>query len=102
MEMEIDLARITEMENALNQTDALIQEMENLLKKWEENLPNNQKLYSYYYSEEWRKDFEAANENKLPPRFPHGVLSEDAAYNTLGDFRELSLRMLKIGVKGVE
>ena len=102
MEMEIDLERITAMENALNQTDQLIKEMENLLKKWEENLPNYQKLYSYYYSEEWRKDFEAANENKFPVGFPHGVLSEDAAYNTLGDFRELSLRILKIGVKGVE
>ena len=31
MEMEIDLERITEMENALNQTEELIQEMENLL-----------------------------------------------------------------------
>lgn len=100
--MEVDLDGITAMENALNQTNALIKEMENLLKKWEENLPKYQKLYNYYYSEEWRKDFEAANENKLPPGFPHGVLSEDAAYNTLGDFRELSLRMLKIGVKGVE
>ena len=40
MEMEIDLERITEMENALNQTDQLIKEMENLLKKWDENLPN--------------------------------------------------------------
>lgn len=65
MEMEIDLERITEMENALNQTDQLIKEMENLLKKWEENLPNYQKVYNYYYSDEWRKDFEAANENKL-------------------------------------
>ena len=48
MEMEIDLERITELENALNQTDELIKEMENLLKKWDENLPNYQKLYSYY------------------------------------------------------
>lgn len=102
MEMEIDLERIATMENALNQTDALIKEMENLLKKWEENLPEYVKLKQYYYSEDWHKDFEAANENQLPPGFSHGVLSEDAAYNTLGDFCELSLRMLNAGIKGVE
>lgn len=100
--MEIDLERIAAMENILNQTDELIKEMENLLKKWEDNLPEYKKLYEYYYSENWHKDFDAANENKLPPGFPCGVLTEDAPYNKLGDFHELSLRMLKAGVKGVE
>jgi len=50
--MESRLKNITEMENILNATDGLIADMENLLQKWEENLPAFQRLMNYYGSEQ--------------------------------------------------
>ncbi len=45
-------------------------------------------LEEYYQSPLWRSDFEADEAGEFPADIPHGVLSEDAVYNTLAEYEE--------------
>lgn len=100
--MESRLKNITEMENILNATDGLIADLENLLQKWEENLPDFQRLMKYYGSEQWHEDRFYDDAKQIPQDFPRGVLSEDGVHNTFGNKRELAIRMIKSGVADLE
>ena len=51
-----------------------IQEMESILNEM------NQML-KYYESKTWFRDVEASNNWEIPEDIPHGVLSEDGAWN---------------------
>ena len=48
---------------------------------------------SYYGSEEWKVDFAADEAHRLPKDLKRGVLSEDAIWNMLEDYRNLKARM---------
>ena len=90
------------MESILNQTDKLISEMEKLLGKWEENQNKFNQLMNYYGSAEMHRDVEDDRSQILPQDLPRGVLSEDAVFNTFGDRKDLSVKMIKLGVAGLE
>ena len=55
-----------------------------------------QKLSAYYGSERWMQDFEDDEAGRLPASLKRGVLSEDAAYDLLCDYRALCRRMLRL------
>lgn len=86
------LARIAEMEKALNDctaaTAALREELERMDGLREETIA----LFRYYGSEDWHRDRERA----LPPGTPAGVLSEDAAYDAFTGLRDAALQMLTL------
>ncbi len=44
-------------------------------------------LEAYYGSDTWRQDFEDDEQGKLPRNLKRGVLSEDAIWNVLEDYR---------------
>ena len=46
-------------------------------------------LEDYYLSYEWKKDFEADEEELLPGDLKRGVLSEDGIYDLLDEYKEL-------------
>ena len=100
--MEERLENIKQMENILNRTDVLISEMEILLKKWQENEVDFQKLMDYYGSENWHNDCEDDEKQIIPQDLPRGVLSEDAVFNTYGNRKEVAINMIKIGVSSLE
>lgn len=100
--MKDRLKNIEEMETILNRTDILINELEILLNKWEENQLDFAKLMNYYGSEEWQNDLQADEDGEIPQDFPRGVLSEDAVYNAFSDYKNLAIRMIKTGVSGLE
>ncbi len=100
--MEKHLENITKMENILNRTDELILEMEELLKKWEQNQRDFNELMNYYTSEERGKDLEDDRLKIIPQDLPRGVLSEDAVFDTYGNRKDLSIKMIKLGVGGLE
>ena len=100
--MEKRLENITKMENILNQTDAIISEMEKLLEKWEQNQEDFNELMNYYTSAERDKDLEDDRLQIIPQDLPRGVLSEDAVFNTYGNRKDLSIKMIKLGVVGLE
>ena len=53
-------------------------------------------LDAYYGSEEWRRDLDDDTAGKLPHDLKRGVLSEDAAWNTLTEVRELNERLAAV------
>ena len=90
------IKRIEEMERFLDRSrtalDALLPALDGL----EAVQKELQKLAAYYGSERWMKDFEDDEAGKLPPELKRGVLSEDAAYDLLCDYRDLCRRMLRL------
>ena len=100
--MEKRLENITKMENILNHTDELISEMEKLLEKWDQNQEDFNELMNYYTSEERGKDLEDDRLKIIPQDLPRGVLSEDAVFDTYGNRKDLSVKMIKLGVAGLE
>ncbi len=55
-----------------------------------------EQLDHYYGSEEWRTDLDADTAGRLPRDLKRGVLSEDAAWNTLTEVRELNQRLAEV------
>ena len=100
--MEKRLENITKMENILNRTDELISEMKKLLEKWDQNQEDFNELMNYYTGEERGKDLEDDRLNIIPQDLPRGVLSEDAVFDTYGNRKDLSVKMIKLGVAGLE
>ena len=100
--MERRLENITKMENILNRTDDLISEMENLLERWDQNQQDFSELMNYYSSEERGNDLEDDRLEIIPQDLPRGVLSEDAIFNTYGNRKDLLIKMIKMGVAGLE
>ena len=100
--MEKRLENITKMENILNSTDGLISEMEKLLQKWDHNQQDFNELMNYYNSEERGKDLEDDRLHIIPQDLPRGVLSEDAVFDTYGNRKDLLIKMIKLGVAGLE
>ena len=100
--MEKRLENITKMEKILNRTDELITEMEKLLEMWEQNQQDFNELMNYYTGEERGKDLEDDRLQIIPQDLPRGVLSEDAVFNTYGNRKDLSIKMIKLGVVGLE
>ncbi|WP_027377046.1 DUF4298 domain-containing protein [Kaistella palustris] len=100
--MEEQLRNIGEMENVLNRTNDLIAEMELLLAKWTVNQQEFNTLLDYYGSEKWYKDREDDSAKMLPEELPRGVLGEDAVSDTFGNRKDILIKMIKLGVAGLE
>ncbi|MBF8457738.1 DUF4298 domain-containing protein [Kaistella sp. G5-32] len=100
--MEKRLENITKMENILNRTDELISEMKKLLEKWDQNQEDFNELMNYYTGEERGKDLEDDRLKVIPQNLPRGALSEDAVFDAYGNRKDLLIKMIKLGVAGLE
>lgn len=95
------LKNIAKKEEILNKMETFLGEANGFLEKWKEMNEEYQSLTDYYFSEQWREDFEASNQGEIS-KIPHGVLSEDAIYNTLIEQKDLAIRLLKLATKILE
>ena len=93
------IKRIEEMEKIMDKSADIFNELNAILDKLCENLPDYKKLDEYYSSQDWFSDVEDSNNNLLPEDLKCGVLSEDGAYNLFGDNHELAIRMVEIAAK---
>ena len=75
-------AALTTLEAALNQTQAA--------------LPGLRALNAYLGSPKWHQDRADDEAGAFPPELRRGVLSEDAIYDLLMDYRELRERALSL------
>ena len=82
----MDKARITEMEQVLNEGAGMTRELSALLDRMEQMKDPVSRLFRYYGSAEWFED----REEDLPKDLPAGVLSEDGIYNELQRYREMN------------
>lgn len=77
------IARVREMEDALNRWVDLGNRGETLLEAMTADVQSLERLIAYYSSPQWQRDYEDSNRGRFPEDLPQGVLSEDAVFDLL-------------------
>lgn len=90
------IERVSQMEAALVRLNYAITTVEGALDTYEQMWEDYCALDSYYSGKAWWEDLEADNQGLLPDDLPRGVLSEDAAYDALGNAEALRQRLKEI------
>ena len=88
------IERIRHFEKLLDRVTLADEELENALENFRAAREAVRELDGYYGSEDWRQDLADDEAGKLPKDLKRGVLSEDAAFNALTDYRRLLSEML--------
>lgn len=94
--------RIKAMERCLDAAEEAVKQLSDALECYEQNQKSIKRLFDYYGSTLWMKDFEDDEAGKLPADLKRGVLSEDTVYNLITDHHELVVRMANIITKAIE
>ena len=85
--------RIKRMEQQFNKSASALMQLSAALDQLQASQEAIKELSDYYGSETWKQDFADDESGRLPQDLQRGVLSEDAIWNLLEDYRELKLRM---------
>ena len=88
----MNIQRITEMEEYLNECTAATEDLTRQLDRMEELRDHMISLFSYYGSDAWYED----REGDIPKGIPAGVLSEDLIYDQITDIRDAAFQMLEV------
>ena len=91
--------RIEKMEKILFNSSKLLEELEKILDKIEEDSKNYDELIKYYYSKNWTKDKEDFEKELLPDVEAAGVLTEDSIYDMMTTSSGLAIQMLELATK---
>lgn len=83
------------MESLLERATRAIREMNDALNEYEAVHDALHELEAYYGSKEWKKDFADDEAGMLPNELKRGVLSEDAIWNLLEEWKELDVRITR-------
>ncbi|MBO7540191.1 MAG: DUF4298 domain-containing protein [Bacteroidales bacterium] len=89
--MNID--RITEMEGRLERLKVAVEQLNSALDAFAEAKEDYAVLDTYLGSAGWHRDRADDEAGLLPTDLKRGVLSEDAIWNALEDYRELEARL---------
>ncbi|AVM56412.1 DUF4298 domain-containing protein [Bacteroides heparinolyticus] len=95
MEKE-DFKHVSQMESFLDRHSALLEQMSDLLERFDKSQEEYKQLREYYHSEQYLIDVQQADRGKIPAGVKCGVLSEDAVYNMIGDNYDTAVRMLEV------
>lgn len=93
--MNEKIERIKKMEIILDQLTEIFSKSDETLDVLMGSLPKLKELVEYYETD-WREDHRADEQNEIPKNLKRGVLSEDAVYNLLFDYRIMTKKMEKI------
>ena len=80
----------------------LLGEINEILDQLDKDREDFDKLVEYYYSEQFKKDFDDSNEGKIDPSINQGILTEDAIYDLMGDDYYLALRFLDLANRMIQ
>ena len=69
------------------------------LEKWQAFLPKMKTLEHYYFDGNWREDYQAYEDGKIPEDMPCGVLSEDLVFNASTGHHSLAIEYLIVVAK---
>ena len=81
--------RIKQMESQLELAAKAVRGLADALAEYEAAQEALRELEAYYGSDEWRQDFADDEAGRLPRDLKRGVLSEDALWNLLDEWKEL-------------
>ena len=90
------VARITSMEKILDQHREMVDKMDQTLTAFADSQSNYQILRRYYGSPEYMKDYDDSRQGLIPAEIKCGILSEDAAFDLIGDNFHLAIKMLEL------
>ena len=76
------------MERQLEVAERAVKHMKEAMEEYEAVQEALRELEAYYGSEEWTQDFADDEAGLLPKDLKRGVLSEDAIWNLLEEWRE--------------
>ena len=85
--------RIERMEQNLECVTNALRVLNDALDEYEAAQDALQELDIYYGSDTWKQDFSDDEQGRLPKDLKRGVLSEDAIWNVLEDYRTLKERV---------
>ena len=85
--------RIERMEQNLERVTNALRVLNDALDEYEAAQDALQELDTYYGSDTWKQDFSDDEQGKFPNTLKRGVLSEDAIWNILEDYRALKERL---------
>ena len=87
------IERIERMERNLERATNALRVLNDALDEYEAVQEAFHELDSYYGSDTWKQDFSDDEQGRLPKDLKRGVLSEDAVWNVLEDYRTLKERL---------
>lgn len=93
---EAQCSRIMRMEQLLDRSAAVLEQLDAALSALEAVQPEIEQLAVYYQSEDWMHDYEDDAAGRLPAALKRGVLSQDAVYDLLTDHQRLLETMRQI------
>ena len=99
--MKHRIQNIRQHEETLDKAEALLTDLKSVAEEWQQLFPAYVKLIDYYQSPQWIEDYESSNKGQFPS-LKCGVLSQDAVYNLISKVREVSILLMKAGIKGIE
>ena len=91
--------RIEKMEKILFNSSKLLEELEKILDKIEEDSKNYDELIKYYYSKNWTKDKEDFEKDLFPDMKSAVVLTEDGIYDMMTASSGTAIHMLELATK---
>ena len=87
------IERIERMERNLERATNALRVLNDALDEYEAVQEALHELNSYYGSDTWKQDFSDDEQGRLPKDLKRGVLSEDAIWNLLENYRTLKERL---------
>ena len=87
------IERIERMERNLERATNALRVLNDALDEYEAVQEALHELNSYYGSDSWKQDFSDDEHGRLSKDLKRGVLSEDAVWNVLEDYRTLKERL---------
>ena len=90
------IERIERMERNLERATNALRALNDALDEYEAVQEALHELDSYYGSNTWKQDFSDDEQGRLPKNLKRGILSEDAIWNVLEDYRTLKERLEKL------
>lgn len=87
------IERIAQMEERLERASKAVKTLSASLDEYAEALEDIRQLDAYYGSKQWKRDLADDEAGRLPEGLKRGVLSQDAVWNLLEDWREVNERL---------
>ena len=91
--------RIEKMEKILSNSSKLLEELEEILNKIENDSKNYDELIKYYYSNNWIKDKEDFEKDLISDVESAHVLTEDGIYDMMTSSSGTAIHMLELATK---
>ncbi|MFO3716172.1 MULTISPECIES: DUF4298 domain-containing protein [Anaerococcus] len=92
----MDYDYIVELTKIYEDHKKLTEKLDEALNDFKSHQKELEKLERYYYSEQFRDDYDASNKGEIPSEINQGILTEDAIYDLLGDNYYMAREMLDL------